>query len=70
MYAIMKISRGRAKEIVSSKRPDKVLPYSTGSYYVPYLGINHNGKECVKECVHVHIYVYVCNKITLLCSRN
>ena len=40
---------------------NKVLLYSTGNY-IQYPVINHNGKECEKECVYTYICVcvYIC----------
>ena len=42
---------------------DKVLPYSTGTY-IQYPVMNHNGKECEKECI------CMCNWVTLLYRIN
>ena len=51
----MNISRGRAEEIVSAKRPsNKVLLYSTGNY-IQYPVINRNGKEYEEEYIHTNI---------------
>ena len=32
---------------------NKVLLYSTGSY-IQYPVINHNGKDCTKECIYMY----------------
>ena len=42
---------------------NKVLLHSTGNY-IQCPGINHNGKEYKKECIHVY------NRVTLLYDRN
>ena len=42
---------------------NKVLLYSTGNY-IQYPGIDHERKGYFKKCV------YMCNWVTLLCSRD
>ena len=38
---------------------NKVLLYSTGNY-IQYPVINHNGKECGKECIYICITESLC----------
>ena len=26
--------------------------------YIQYSVINHNGKECLKECIYIYLYIY------------
>ena len=37
---------------------NNVLLYNTGNY-IPYPVMNHNGKEYVKECMDICIYLYI-----------
>ena len=54
-----KVGVSKCKLLYIERLNNKVLLYSTGNY-IQYLMKNHNGKECFKKNVHIHVTESIC----------